>query len=570
MIGCQVKASVRIRNIIRYLFLFLLGACSVLNVQGPKYIELGLTCHREDVGCIEVEGISEDKIWIRSSESLSLAIEKSFIIFDPHSETLVLSISLKDKEKLSRFSQIYLGREAYLRFDEQIVYYSQIQAQITNGLLLFPMGSIKNKSKVLKICRNMDPKCPKEISSLNFKTKYEGPKMGFVDMDVIEKNYSELNEALMWYTPAPNILVFPDAQMNLKGKIRSNTPVANMNPRQPLYFVGAQSFEDDQFIFSDKAIKIQSSGWVDRKQLIPGNILRSPNLLKNELTSFMSLKRCSSTYKPNGGYPRSFTMILNSFNKLGDKFIRDTKFGICSHLGKSDCQKVFKKVDQWVSKVDCHRFPILFSVKEMDKTVIKELEKECFKDNKIFSCFVLKERYTWSRKNKKLTNVYKHGCLLNNYEMCFDYGLKVKEDRDNNYLKKSCANGLTSACHQLAFKAYKRGEVKKSKKMYKKNCDNHNYQSCSNLGGIFLSEKKYKMAYPLLSKSCRFNNATGCYNLACYYSLNEDIQSSLRKLEKSLLLGIPADEWLKKKDPDLDFIRRTLEFKVLIKSFSDH
>ncbi|MFZ8933613.1 MAG: TPR end-of-group domain-containing protein [Bacteriovoracaceae bacterium] len=106
--------------------------------------------------------------------------------------------------------------------------------------------------------------------------------------------------------------------------------------------------------------------------------------------------------------------------------------------------------------------------------------------------------------------------------------------------------------------------------MYKKNCENHNYQSCSNLGGIYLSEKKYKTAYPYLLKSCRFNNPTGCYNLSCYYSLNEDIQSSLRKLEKSLLLGIPVDDWLKKDDPDLEFIRKTLEFKVLIKNFSDH
>ena len=557
-------------NTLKIFFLLLFISCGAFQVQTFKYIDLGLTCHRQAQGCIKVKGNENKELWIRSNDGLRLEVEKSFVIFDPHSETLVLSISLKDKLQLADFTRSYLGHEAYIRFEGETIYYSQIQAQIANGLLLFPMGKIKNKERVMRICRRMDPSCPSEVSSLNFKTKYDGPKIGFVDLDVIEKNYSGLNESLMWYSPQSSNFVFSDREMILKGKIKNNTPVANMNPKQPLYFVGAQDYSEGQYSYSNKAIKLQSIGWVDRKELIPGNILRSPNLLKNELTSFMSLKKCAGTYGSTGGFSRSFTMILSSFNKLGEKFIRDTKMGICAHVGESDCKKVINKVDQWVSKVDCNRFPTLFSVKDIDKAVIKELEKECFKENKVFSCFVLKERFTWSRKNKKLIEVYKHGCQLNNYEMCFDYGLKTKERRENTFLNKSCENGLTSACHQLAFKSYKKGEIKKSKRMYKKNCENHNYQSCSNLGGIYLSEKKYKTAYPYLLKSCRFNNPTGCYNLSCYYSLNEDIQSSLRKLEKSLLLGIPVDDWLKKDDPDLEFIRKTLEFKVLIKNFSDH
>ncbi len=559
----------KIFGILSLFIVLFLSSCSHFASQGDQKLEVGLTCLREDPYCFQTKGVKEEKIWIRKKTNIQLGVEKAFIILDPHSNLLILSIAVDNKKLLFDFTRGYLGHEAYLKFGKEILYYSQIQAEISNGLLLFPMGEGEEREKVLDICKRLDSNCPDEVSQFDFKTNFEGPKLGYVDLDIIEENYNDVKESLMWYSPHEKILVFSDENLETRGQLHSNSPVANRNPKQPLYFVGAQTFEQGKFVYSDRGIKLQSLGYVDRDLVLPGNILRSPSLLKNEFTSFLSFKKCASTYGENTPLPNAFKMVLDSFNKLGAKFLKDSQIGLCAHTGKKECKKIIKRTEEWVQNVQCEKMPLLFSIKDLEPATLKELRNECFEGNKIFSCFILKERYLWKNDKKRLLQVFKQGCKLHNYEMCFYYGLEIKENRDNRYLKESCENGLTSACHQLAYRAYQKGQLKKAKAMYKNNCDNHNYQSCSNLGGIYLSEKKYKTAYPYLEKSCRFNNSTGCYNLACYYSLNENIKSALRKLEKALMLGIRVDDWLKEKDPDLNFIRNTLEFKVMIKNYGD-
>ncbi len=64
----------------------------------------------------------------------------------------------------------------------------------------------------------------------------------------------------------------------------------------------------------------------------------------------------------------------------------------------------------------------------------------------------------------------------------------------------------------------------------------------------------------------RPDDSIAWYNLACSYSLINDIESGLKAINKSLLLGYEDFSFLEK-DPDLENLRQDIRFKDLIATF---
>lgn len=554
-----------------FIFLLILLGCSHLNETKDGEVAINLTCLKNEIGCSKFKDTDGKEVWLRDNPRIYLKISKSYLVQDNESKRIIQNITLAPDgfKILEVFTNEYLGKEAALVYKGEVIYYSQIHSPIVNGVILFPLGEKISESEAIKFCKELDSECPDKVSPVRF-NQIEVPSLfGYVDLFNIEENYSNVQESLLWYSPLESVLVYPDKEFKGIGRLRSNPPIKKMAGTNRLYFVGAQEYENGKFIHGDGAIKIENLGWIGRKQLVPGNVLRSPFTLKNEINSFKSLKKCGALFKnmevkQDKNLPMVLNNIMGVFDKDGQRFVRDSKEGLCSHLGPKLCSRELKKIDEWVKNVDCKELQMVFRLDQVMDSDIQSLESHCFNNNKIFSCFVLKEYFLYQKKEIPLKKVYKKGCELKNAEMCYYH---AKYNNNKMALQKSCSLGFLSACHNIGFQEFKKGKKKKAISIYKKNCDGHNYQSCSNLGGIFLSQKKLKQSYSYLKRSCRFNNPTGCYNLACYYSLSQDIQSSLKKLEKSFQLGLPVDDWVEKKDPDLAFIRGTLEFKVLIKTY---
>ncbi|MDK2823874.1 MAG: hypothetical protein PWQ67_1568 [Clostridia bacterium] len=111
------------------------------------------------------------------------------------------------------------------------------------------------------------------------------------------------------------------------------------------------------------------------------------------------------------------------------------------------------------------------------------------------------------------------------------------------------------------------GKSKEAIKMYEKalEFEPQSYLIYSNLGVEYTALGEYEKAIEFHKKALTLNTFYGdaWYNLACTYALANDVENSLKALERAIKLDEDNIEYAKK-DPELDNVKHTEEYKRLI------
>lgn len=575
----------KILIIIPLIFLYSCGTQLFKKGPGNKNsISISLLCNKKEVGCKKMKTLDDKEIYVRAYPSLVLGVQSAQILKEPKKNELVFNLNIEPLGigVLQSFSSSYQGKAAALIFDDEVLFYSTLFAPIKDGKLFFMMDTKKDKKTALNLCLSIDPNCPTEIKEIGKGKQTSSETLPFYDPRLISKHYGKVNQSHFWYSTYENIEIYSDKYLSNIPKTISNRKVQG-GGLFASFFVGVQEFDENkkEYVFGKSAIKIKNLGWIKRSDLFPGNILRPTNSIISEMYSIGILSKCPSTLdyfvkisrrrQPNFN-GKALSMVLK--NKAS--FTQDSKTSLCAQLGNKFCQKKLKKLDDKIKSMECKDFETALNISNLEeKNEYQRMYGKCLKKN-TSSCAILTEFHRMKKNNKKRDKLLKMACNYKNGESCFNLGLlltakkaiKSKKLQGMKFLKKACDLEFYPGCHQYSYLLFKQGRKKASIKPYEKACKYHQYQSCSNLGGMYLAQKKFKDAKRVLDKSCLFNNPTGCYNMACYWALNQDLQSSLITLKKSFMLGLPVDDWVKKKDPDLKFIRNTLEFKALLNEFS--
>jgi hypothetical protein len=91
------------------------------------------------------------------------------------------------------------------------------------------------------------------------------------------------------------------------------------------------------------------------------------------------------------------------------------------------------------------------------------------------------------------------------------------------------------------------------------------------LSRIFIHFRNHKKVLKIDKKITELMvfDGTSYYNLACDYSLNGDLEKSLKNLKIAIFLGFKNKRYIEK-DPDLENLRKSKKFKEIEKLLSCH
>lgn len=564
----------------------MLMGCSIFKNKSTqveeKIIEISLGCSPNEIGCVPKKYLEGEEIWVREFPKIVLGVQKASLHQDINTKEYFINLMIDPSgiNQLAQYTKDHTGSIGVLLFDDRVIYASNITSSIDDGNIYFAYGVENNRKKSYEFCKKLDSLCSEKAVEVSRSPLVKSENLPYFDPDVIKDHFLELRESLFWYSNSESIDVYQDESLSGPSKLNINLRLENPNTGFSAYFVGFQDWlgEDGPFIYNHVALKIKNLGWVKRGELIPGNVIRSSYELTNELFTINILNKCPSEFKDyikkneasiSAHKQDNFDLIFNH----GKALKRDAEIGLCTQLGSNQCIEEIFKVEKKIKAMDCKDFILGLNPKVLgDKENYHYVENKCLKNQNVPACLLLAGYEETRDKEITLNQYLKKACQLKSGEACFKIGQYYTFKKDEKmaflYFKQSCQFNYSSGCHQKAFMLFNKGKINDALNIYKRECDKHNYQSCSNLGGYFLTKRKFKSAIKVLQKSCDFNNPSGCYNLSCYYSLNEDMQSTLLALKKALIIGLPVDEWVRDKDPDLNFVRNTLEFKILMRDFS--
>jgi hypothetical protein len=253
-----------------------------------------VSCQKKSQDCLELKDHDGKVFKLSPAPALKLGVSKASLVNGQNGQlNISIDMDMQTSCWFEKITKENIGSKLAIVFNDEILIFPTIQAQIPGGKVLLSMGNRSSKSKIQKLCVSIYKNCKLDLVQNAKKNSPAFLDLSEFDRDKVNEKYSTVFESLFWYSDKKVITVYKSKEMK-SGRPLTLSVIKSGSSKGKFSFRGFQEFDSkkNKFVYYKNAINIPLHGWIHRKDLVPSNILLKKQALEGMLTSYYVSKKC--------------------------------------------------------------------------------------------------------------------------------------------------------------------------------------------------------------------------------------------------------------------------------------